>query len=696
MKNLKKLLFTALLLLCCVGTSKAEEVTIDGIKYDVVTKGKIATVISGGNYSGDIVIPEAIEHNGVTCSVTTIENYAFGHNCGLTSIVIPNSVTSIEYAFAGCTSLRSVVIGNSVTSIEGAFYYCSGLTSVVIPNSVTSIGERAFDNCSGLTSVVIPNSVTSIGEFAFSSCSGLTSIEIPNSVTSIEYAAFSECTGLTSIEIPNSVTSIGENAFARCTGLTSITIPNSVTSIGEDAFIGCSGLTSVVIPNSVTSIGNFAFNSCSGLTSIVVDGNNTKYDSRENCNAIVETETNTLIQGCKNTVIPNSVTSIGWWAFTSCSDLTSVVIPNSVTSIGNYAFASCSGLTSIEIPNSVTSIGDNAFDNCSGLTSVVIGNSVTTIGERAFLDCTGLTSVVIPNSVTSIGVYAFFNCSGLTSVVIPNSVTSIGERVFANCSGLLNVYCLAKNAPSLDVTAFEGSYPEYMNLYVYPEALSKYQSTEPWSTFGNIIPFAFNLTVSAAGYATLYLDYAVEIPAGVEVYIAKAVEGEYLKMQLVDGVIPANTGVIVKADAGTYTFNGAVNTVPAIEDNLFKGSVEDKMVKVASDEAAYVLSMVDGEVGMYRAELTDGAFLNNANKAYLLLASNRLGIYDEEIDTSTGGQLSNGYRFDFSGITGISEVSDEVKGENGEVKTVYDLQGRKVENPTNGIYIINGKKVLVK
>ena len=431
-----------------------------------------------------------------------------------------------------------------------------------------------------------------------------------------------------------------------------------------------------------------------------------------------------------------SVTSIGISSLRGCNGLTSITIPNSVTSIGSYAFEDCTSLKELRIEDGegALSLGNNLigysdlyysktgeglFYDCpleilylgrnlsyktgndygyspfygiKTLANVTIGNSVTSIGSYAFRSCSGLTSIEIPNSITNIGSSAFSGCSGLTSVVIPNSVTSIGERAFANCSGLLDVYCLAKNAPSLDVTAFEGSYPEYMDLYVYPEALSKYQSTEPWSTFGNIIPFAFNLTVSAAGYATLYLDYAVEIPAGVEVYIAKAVEGEYLKMQLVDGVIPANTAVIVKADAGTYTFNGAVNTVPAIEDNLFKGSVEDKMVKVASDEAAYVLSMVDGEVGMYRAELTDGAFLNNANKAYLLLGSNRLGIYDKEFDTSTGGQLSNGYRFDFSGITGISEV----KGQSGEVKGIYDLQGRKVENPTNGIYIINGKKVLVK
>ena len=189
-------------------------------------------------------------------------------------------------------------------------------------------------------------------------------------VTSIGEKAFKDCRGLTSVTIGNSVTSIGESAFEGCSSLTSVTIPNSVTSIGEWAFSNCSGLTSVTIGNSVTSIGESAFSGCSNLTSISVEAGNTIYDSRDNCNAIIETASNKLIAGCKNTIIPNSVTSIGNSAFSGCSSLTSVTIPNSVTSIGKYAFRGCSGLTSVTIPNSVTSIGYEAFRGCSSLTSV--------------------------------------------------------------------------------------------------------------------------------------------------------------------------------------------------------------------------------------------------------------------------------------------------------------------------------------
>ena len=247
------------------------------------------------------------------------------------------------------------------------YSYRANIKSIAIGNSVTSIGDRAFYQCLGLTNVTIPNSITSIGGNAFRDCDGLTSITIPDGVTSIGDYAFCDCDGLMSVTFGGGVTSIGNGAFAICFGLTSVTIPNSVTSIGEGAFSSCDGLSSVTIGNSVTSIGDEVFYGCSSLTSMVVENGNTVYDSRNNCNAIIETATNTLILGCKNTIIPNSVTSIGESAFELCTGLTSITIPNGVTSIGGNAFQDCYGLTSITIANSVTSIGESAFYYCSGL-----------------------------------------------------------------------------------------------------------------------------------------------------------------------------------------------------------------------------------------------------------------------------------------------------------------------------------------
>ena len=255
------LLFTAILLLCCVGTVKAEEVTIDGIKYDVVTKEKHAIVINGGNCSGDIVIPSEITHNNVTHSVSSIGYEAFAACYGLTSITIPNSVTSIgDGAFSGCDGLKEVHINDMSAWCNISFneYYANPLC----------YAKNLYLNGKLVTNLVIPDDVKEIKSYAFLYCYGLTSVTIPNSVTSIGDYAFSGCDGLTSITIPNSVTSIGEGAFSNCDGLTSVTIPNSVTSIGDGAFRWCTGLTSIIIGNSVTSIGDYAFSFLNNLTDV--------------------------------------------------------------------------------------------------------------------------------------------------------------------------------------------------------------------------------------------------------------------------------------------------------------------------------------------------------------------------------------------------------------------------------------------
>ena len=208
---------------------------------------------------------------------------------------------------------------------------------------------------------------------------------IPSGFTSIGNDAFRQCSVLTSITIPDSVTSIGDYAFQVCSGLTSITIPDSVTNIGKNAFQSCTGLTSLTIPNSVTSIGDSAFGYCSGLKSIVVDSANTVYDSRDNCNAIIKTSTNELITGCKNTIIPNTVTSIGENAFRQCFGLTSITIPDSVTSISEAVFYDCRVLTSVTIGSSVTSIGSSTFNACPGLRSVTIqATTPPTLGSTVF------------------------------------------------------------------------------------------------------------------------------------------------------------------------------------------------------------------------------------------------------------------------------------------------------------------------
>ena len=322
---------------------------------------------------------------------------------------------------------------------NNCFSGCKNLRSIVLPDNITDIGYAAFSGCSSLTSIDIPDNIETIKAETFMSCENLTSIIIPNGVTTIEGSSFMGCQSLSTVVIPSSVTSIGSNTFDGCSSLMDLDIPDEVITIGAHAFQRCQSLSNVVIPSSVTNIGEGIFAGCNNLSSIVVAAGNTKYDSRNNCNAIIDTENNALIMGCKNSIIPSSVISIEPYAFSQCKGFTSLDIPNSVTSIRQYAFSQCKGLTRLDIPNSVTSIGQYAFEGCSNLISIDIPSSVSYIGDNAFRDCSSLSSIVIPNSLTNIENYTFIGCSSLTNIEIPNNILSIGFYAFGHCSSLTSI-----------------------------------------------------------------------------------------------------------------------------------------------------------------------------------------------------------------------------------------------------------------
>ena len=755
----KHLLIT-LLALCVSAVANAYE--IGGIYYDI--SGTTATVTRGeGSYSGNVTIPETINYNGSTYSVTEIGENAFLGCSGLTSITIPNSVTEIRYgAFWGCKGLTSVTIPNSVTSIGStAFYCCEGLTSITIPNSVTEIGNQAFDICSGLESIIveagntrydsrdncnaiietssntliagckntiIPNNVTSIGHFAFEGCTGLTSVTIPNSVTWIGDYAFSGCLGLTSITIPNSVTEIGGGAFSGCSGLTSVNIPNSVTEIGSHAFYWCTGLTSITIPNSVTEIRYGAFWGCTGLTSVT---------------------------------IPNSVTSIGKEAFYGCSGLTSITIPNSVTEIGGGAFRECTGLTSISIPNSVTEIGFNPFGSCSGLESIIveagntkydsrdncnaiietssntlitgckntiIPNSVTSIGEYAFSLCTGLTSITIPNSVTSIGERAFSYCYGLTSITIPNSVTEIGEGAFFYCSGLTSVTCYAESVPTTDEYAFWNSPISSATLYVPAKSLAAYAATSPWNGFGSILPiassFALNdgesythdkdteydeITYTRNFTNTLWQALYVPFPMKYDDWKSDFEVARINNLHQWDdddnGTIDRTKLEVVKMKSGKTEANTPYliraksvgeKTITLTNTTLYKA--EERSIDCSSIGTKFTFtgtySGVSGtEMFANGYYAMGGGTLHQTASSANDLSPMRwyMTVTDRNGNPKSLGEVKVMF---FDTTDGISPTENAEKTENTEV---YDLAGRRTEKPTQkGIYIRNGRKVIVR
>ena len=350
------------------------------------------------------------------------------------NIVIPSTVTYNGKQY-------------TVTKIgTGAFRNCTGLTAVTLPNAMTSIGRNAFRDCTGLTTVTISNSVTSIGSYAFYGCTGLTEVTIPNAMTDIGGWAFTYCTGLQTViwnahnvqDIPLSKSGTPMPPFLYCKNLTDFVFGDEVEHIPAYLCYNLTSLKNLVIGNSVTTIGSYAFSSCTGLKKVIWNARNAngfQYD--------------TPFSDCENLtdfVFGDEVEHIPDYLCYNLTSLKNLVIGNSVTTIRSHAFKGCTGLTEVTIPNSVTSIGSDAFYGCTGLTEVTIPNAVTSIGSRAFSGCTGLTEVTIPNAVTYIGERAFEGCSGLTTVTIGNSVTTIEERAFTSCSGLTTVIWNARNA----------------------------------------------------------------------------------------------------------------------------------------------------------------------------------------------------------------------------------------------------------
>lgn len=680
--------FSLILAFCAyIFTSFAHDFEIDGIYYNITssTDKTVEVTCKGSTYDsysneyfGVVTIPELVTYDGNTYSVTSI-GYA---------------------AFADCSSLTSVEFPNSVTSIgDYAFWYCSSLTSVELPSSVTSIGQKAFKLCSSLSSVVIPYSVTKIEWDTFTQCENLTSVVIPNSVTYLGEACFSNCKNLSSLYFLGTIPTIKTNAFNKISSSCKVYVPYGC----KDSYSSNSVLRQFEIVE-------YASPEMPSLSPAIlgIDGNPTRWESSRDggltwkkidCTSPVYVEENPergkvlyrilnedgtysdILKVTYYDVVPETIVASPTTDTKIVDEsvkFTLDVIDDGYTYQWYHNGVAIEGATENSYEISVIKSADAGTYYC------VVTNPVSSVNstnvELTVNKCSQFIS--FPEIGTKTYGDADFKLPATTNKGLPIFYQSMDSDVASISGNTVTITGVGETV----IVATQAGNADYLEADYVARRLIVTEYAEPEQNK--------ELTISAAGYATLYLPIAVEIPSDVKVYIGETIKGKYVMLKELKDVIPANTGVVVKAAEGIYEFVPSGDVVAPITNNLFNGTNVDTYITPAEDMVAYVLSMVDGEVGMYRAKLNaEGAFLNNANKVYMELNTNMLGVNNEEIDSSiSGSQLSKGFCFAFPETTNISGV----KLNSPQTDIYYDLQGRKVSHPTRGMYILNGKKVFVK
>lgn len=541
----------------CVATSIPNTVNVIGrsafegtnlIKVDIPAS---VTSIGAGAFQACEKLTKVV----MSPSLTHIDNHAFFDCINLESVNIPDKVVTIKFfAFYNCKELKEVTIGSSVESIEGeVFNHCDKLERIIVKATNPPVCGKnyAFNTVDKETCrLVVPRESADLYKTAFEwkdfvnveTLAGMgkcgdnldwmlydtgelvitgygamydyeykdtrpkwdkelvKTVRIEGAATNIGDHAFDECSNMTDIKMPNTITKIGSIAFSSCYALTDMSLPNTVTTLGSWAYSHCRSLTKVYIPKSLTDIGNWALIGCENVTSMEVEQENPVFDSRDNCNAIIRTATNTLVAGCQTTVIPNTVTSIGRSAFYDCANLTNITIPTSVTTIEQAAFYRCRKLREVEIPD-----------------------MVTTIGEAAFTLCQGLVSVKIPDNVVSLGKEAFEYCHDIKTLVLGSSLADIGDNAFHNCYKLKEITVKATTPPTCGTKGvFTGVNKDVCELIVPSASVDLYKAAFEWKDFKNIILGTDDL-VADGGISVLVSGHTISVlgadtDAEVEVY----------------------------------------------------------------------------------------------------------------------------------------------------------------------------------
>ena len=683
-------------------------------------------------------------------SVTFIGQWAFYNCSGLTSITIPSSVTSIgELAFSGCSGLTSVTIPNSVKTIgESAFDGCENLSSVTIANGVTSIGDWAFYNCSSLTSVTIPSSVTAIAEGAFEGCSGLQSIVVDKGNT--VYDSREDCnaiiktsdneliSGCTNSTIPNSVTKIGQSAFKNCKGLRSVRIPNSVVSVGQFAFQGCSGMTSITIPNSVTSIGSYAFRWCSGLTSITIP------DGVSSIDEFVFYE----CSGLTSVTIPNSVTSIGDQAFSRCIGLTSITIGSKVKTIGSLAFTDCLNLLDVycyaeEVPETQNEVFRSA--NIENVTLHVPAASISAyqavepwknfkeivVAYHPFIEDDKVWAVRLADEEQTEEYFEYYYFDGDTIINgqtakrmlydrIGSNWDTIGEYIGAWYEQDKKVYyaggkqqfellydftlstgdIIQNHDRVLQVTKMSGSIPGFKGTYLDLQYINTAPIVERWleGVGSQYYPWlnlcarwagvGVGLLFCKAGDEIIYYNSEEEDPYSMGAkkhrfdftHTIKTKPKAPSKREKSDARINSSEREVARPKVKARTREDNAETLYGEYNNLLLGINLNPLdatylVRITneSDQVVYEKTINAGSIVGLNIDIS--AF---AKGRYTVTMENSGEVFTGEFETIT---------------TGIQELkSSRIE----ELKSIYNLQGQRLNRLQKGLNIVNGRKVFVK
>ena len=608
------------------------------------------------------------------------------------------------------------------------FAYKDEIKTVTIKPGVTTIGKYAIGDCSNLTTVTIPEGVTSIGLQAFQYCYKLTSVTLSDGLKTIDWGAFAECHELPSIDIPEGVTTIGNYAFTHCFKLSTVTIPESVTSIGIYAFRN-TAITSVMIPANISSLSQGTFENCPNLSSITCKAETppsvghfeTFYNVNRSIPVYVPVSaidaykeadywkefTNFLPMGTCGDNLTWVLTDEGELIVEGTGDMydyepqtapapwnayreliMTVTLSEVVASIGDYAFRGCC-LTDITIPKNskLTSIGNGAFESCTSLITITIPEGVTSIGKSAFDGCSSLTSSTIPEGVTSIGYGTFRYCS-LTDITIPEGVTSIEKYAFYGCSSLTAITCHAVIPPTIENSNTFNKVPKSIPVYVPVSAVDDYKEADYWKEFTNIQAIPEIITINQYGSSTYCSEYALDFSevAGLKAYAATGYDTETGVVTLTRVMTAkAGVGLFIKGEPGEYTVttleNTSFNTL-----NMLVGTLEKTELNGTSGDglyANYKYTIKEGDAEPMFYQFADGSTLS-AERAYLQIPTKWLPKAESKAIR---------LRFVNGETTDIEEI--ESTDNYGQTTIIYDLMGRRVENPSKGcVYIVNGRKVV--